>query len=89
MSEEVRTPEEIARNIIAAAPRGLLYHGVSLIQDPIDAGSDALRTAIAQAIRDTYERAAQTIEEWEGFRQYEADACAKAIRALKGDASNG
>lgn len=69
MNEEVKTPEEIA---------------LEIWEETGFSGWDDLRADIAQAIRDAYERAAKMAEDWPDFRQHSADACAKAIRALKG-----
>lgn len=68
------TPEEIAEKIVEGIP----------------IGSAVLAHAIAQAIRDAYERAAALIDEesdrHDGTTLDAFDAVAARVRALKGDA---
>lgn len=72
MSGEVKTPAEIAQQIVS----GILDHPLC----------DTLAMSIVTAIRDAYECAAKTVEDWPDFRQWNAAECGATIRALKGGA---
>lgn len=82
----MNTPEEIAKELLLRLDHhdfSVAYVGTDTYRMTIAANWFA--PTIASAIRDAYDRAAKTVEGWEGFRQYEADACVAAIRALKGN----
>ncbi len=87
VNEEAKTPEEIAQGIVENIPYG----------HPEIIDEDVLVAAIAQAIRDAYERAAK-VAEGIGWQEHvkahdpqednsedAGDLIAAAIRALKGE----